>query len=108
MFNRQKTLAHQLLVKLQDQPLASQLVVNAFLVEFANIDNTSESYKPIIKSAVQLLETNSENTRSKRHQLPFQGDALKWLTGTSTSRDKWEIKQHVKQLILAQANNRRL
>ena len=61
MFNRQKTLAHQLLVTLQDQLLASQLVVNALLDEFANIDNIYESYKPTIKSAVQLLKTNSEN-----------------------------------------------
>ena len=61
MFNRQKTLAHQLLVKLQDQLLASQLVVYILLDEFVNIDNIYESYKPTIKSAVQLLKTNSEN-----------------------------------------------
>ena len=48
MFNQQKTLAHQLLVKLQDQPLASQLVVNALLDEFANIDNIYESCKPTV------------------------------------------------------------
>ena len=29
-------------------------------------------------------------------------DALKWLTGTATMRDTWEIKQHVNQLIQAQ------
>ena len=62
MFNIQKTLAHQLLVTLQDQPLTSQLVANAFLYELADIDNMYESYKPTIKSAVQLLETNSENS----------------------------------------------
>ena len=44
MFNWQKTLVHQLLAKLQDQLLASQLLVNAFLDEFANIDNICESY----------------------------------------------------------------
>ena len=59
MFNRQKTLAHQL--KLQDELLACQLVVNALLDEFANIDNTYESYKHTIKSEVWLLKTNSEN-----------------------------------------------
>ena len=86
MFNRQKTLAHQLLVKLQDQLLASQLVVNTLLDEFSNIDNIYESYKPTIPSAVQLLKTNSESL------LPFLGDALKWLSGTATTRDTWEIK----------------
>ena len=58
MFNWQKTLAHQWLVNLQDQLLASQLVVNALLDEFANIDNIHESYKPTIKSALQLLKAN--------------------------------------------------
>ena len=53
MFNLQKTFTHQLLLKLQDQLLASQHVVNALLGEFANIDNVYESYKATIKSAVQ-------------------------------------------------------
>ena len=93
-----KTLAHQLLVKLQDQPLASQLVVRALLYEFANVDNIYESYKPTIKSAVWLLKTNSGNTQSKRSLIPFLGDALKWLTGMATTGDTWKIKQHVNQL----------
>ena len=63
MFYRQKTLAHQLLLKLQDQPLTSQLVVvNALPDEFSKIDNIYDSFKPTIKSAVWLLITNSENT----------------------------------------------
>ena len=37
MFNHQKTLAHQLLVILQGQPLASHFVLNALLDEFSNI-----------------------------------------------------------------------
>ena len=61
MFNCQKTLAHQLLVQLQGQSLASQLVLNVLLDEFSNIDNIVESYKPCIRSAVQLLRTDSEN-----------------------------------------------
>ena len=103
MFNRQKTLAHQMLMKLQDQQLASQLVVNIFLDKFANTDNICESYKPTIKSEVWLLKTNSENTQCKRSLLPFLGHALKWLTDTATTRDTQEIKQHVNQLIQAQS-----
>ena len=61
MFNQQKTIVHQMLVKLQDQLLAFQPVVNALLDEFANRDNIYESYRPIIKSAVWLLATDSEN-----------------------------------------------
>ena len=100
MFNRQKTLAHQLLVKLQGQLLASQPVVNTLLDGFANIDNI---YKPTIKSAVHLLKTNLENIQSKWSLLPLLGDALKWLKGTATTRDIWEIKQCVNQLIQAQS-----
>ena len=59
MFNCQKTLGHQLLVKLHGQPLASQLVLNAVLDEFSNIDNIYISYKPTIWSALQLLKTES-------------------------------------------------
>ena len=57
MFNHQKTLAHQLLVKLQCQPLASHFVLDALLGEFSNIDSTYESYKPTI----QLLHVYNTN-----------------------------------------------
>ena len=102
MFNCQKTLAHQLLVKFQDQLLASQLVLNALLDEFSNTDSIYGSCKPTIRSAMQLLEADSENPQSKTSLLPFLEDALKWLTGTATMRDTWEIKQHVNQLIQVQ------
>ena len=93
MFNHQKILAHQLLVKLQGQPLASHFVLHALLDGFSNIDSIYESHKPTIWSAVQLLKTKSENLsppenpQSKRSLLPYLGDALKWLTGTATMRD---------------------
>ena len=79
MFNCQKTLAHQLLVKHQDQLLASQLVLNALLDEFSNTNSIYESYKPTISSAVQLLKPDSDNMSppeiplSKRSLLPFLG-----------------------------------
>ena len=47
MFNHQKTLAHQLLVKLQDQPLASHFVPNAVLgsiIQTISMNPTSQSY----------------------------------------------------------------
>ena len=71
--------------------------------EFANIDNIYESYRPTIKSAVQLLKADSENQQSKRSLLLFLGDALKWLTGRATIRDTQEIKQCVNQLIKVQS-----
>ena len=90
-------------MKLQDQLLASKLVVYALLHEFANIDNIYESYKPIIKSAVQLLKTDLENPESKRSLLPFLGDASKRLADTATTRDTCKIKQYVNQLIQVQS-----
>ena len=98
-FNHQKTLANQLLVKLQGQELASQLALNALLDELSNIDSIYESYKPTKQSAELLLKTESENLsppeipQSKRSLLPFLGNALNWLTGTATMRYTWEIKQ---------------
>ena len=47
MFNCQKTSAHQLLVKLQGQLLASNFVLNAHLGEFSNMNSIYESYKPL-------------------------------------------------------------
>ena len=60
LFNCQKTLAHQLLVKLQDQLLVSNFVLSALLDEFSIIDSLYKSYKPTIWSAVQLLKTESK------------------------------------------------
>ena len=85
MFNCQKTLAHQLLAKLQGQLLASHFLINVLLVEFSDIECIYKSYKPTIWLAVQLLKTESEfekplpheNPWSKRSFLPFLGDALK-------------------------------
>ena len=108
MFNHQKTLAHQLLVKLQDQLLASQLVLSALLDEFSNTDIIYESYRCTIQSTVQLLKTDSENVsppkspQSKRSLLHLLEDALKWPIGTVTTRPTWDIKQCVNQLIQAQ------
>ena len=43
-----------------------------------------------------------ENSHSKRSLLPFLGDAPKWLTGTATTKDTWEMKQGKNQLIQEQ------
>ena len=97
MFNHQKTIAYQLLVKFQGQLLASHFVLNALLGEISNTDSIYESYKPSIRSAeVQLLKTESEfenlspleNPQSKRSLLPFFLEMhFKWLTGTATMKN---------------------
>ena len=74
MLNCQKTMAHQLQVKLQGQVLASHFVLNAFLDEFSNIDSIYKSYNPTIGLAVQLLKTVSENLSPPAYDFIFQGD----------------------------------
>ena len=49
----------------------------------------------------------SETPQSKRTLLPFLGNALKCLTSTPTTRDTWEIKQCVNQLIQAQTKQQK-
>ena len=66
-------------MKLQDQPLASQLVVNALMDKFANINNIYESYRLNIKSAVPLPKADSENQQTKRRLLSFLVDILNGL-----------------------------
>ena len=39
----------------------------------------------------------------KRSLLPLLGDALRWLTGTATTKDVNNIKEHVNQLNEAQS-----
>ena len=60
MFHHQKTLVHQLLVKLQDQLLASHFILNALLDDFSNIDSIYKSYKPTIQLAVHLLKLSQK------------------------------------------------
>ena len=69
-----------------------------------------DSCRPIIISAINLLNTDpsfhglmNSNTHHKRSLLPFLGDALRWLTGTATTKYVNSIKQHVNQLIETQS-----
>ena len=68
------------------------------------------SCKPTIISAINLLNTNPSfdghihsNTHHRRSLLPFLGNALRWLTGTATTKDVNSIKQHMSQLTETQS-----
>ena len=68
------------------------------------------SCKPTIISAINLLNTDpsfdghiSSNNHCKRNFLPFSCDALRWLTGTATTKDVNSIKECVNQLTEAQS-----
>ena len=107
MFNHQKALADDLLMKLQFQPFASNTVLNALLGEFTNLDSIYQLYKLTIQMAIQLHWTqpvldrlsSADHSLPKRSLLPFLGDALQWLTGTATLRDMTEIKWQINLLV---------
>ena len=68
------------------------------------------SCKPTIISVINLLNTDpsfhghvNSNTHHKRSLLPFLGNALRWLTGTATTKDVNSIKEHVNQLTETQS-----
>ena len=67
------------------------------------------SSRPTILSTINLQTTDpsfnghmNSNTHHKRSLLHFLGNALKWLTGTATTKDVNSIKECVNQLIETQ------
>ena len=79
-------------------------------VELKTINDMYNSCKPTIISAINLLNTDpsfdghvNSNTCHKRSLLPFLGNALRWLTGTSTIKDFNIIKECVNQLTETQS-----
>ena len=107
VFNHQKTSAHQLLMKLQHQLLTSNFILNPLLEEFTSIDSIYQLYRPTMQMAIQLfwsepvLNKLSPANRPwlKRSLLPFMGGVLQWLTVTATTKEIWEIKQWINQLM---------
>ena len=78
-------------------------------MEITTLNDVYISYKPIIITAINLLDTDPSldgnlnyNKCVRRNLLPFLGDALIWLTGTATTKDINSITKSVNQLITAQ------
>ena len=101
-FNRQLDKTCQLLLFLSHQPTAPTHLLSPLQVELTTINN---SCKPTIISAINLLNMDSSfdghihhNTCHKRSLLPFLDNALRWLTGTATTKDVNSIRKHVNQL----------
>ena len=92
-FNRQVDRTHQLLQVLSHQPCALTQLLATLQVELTNINDTYISYKPVIISAINLLNMDpsfdghsNHNNWVRRSQLPFFGNALSWLMGTATKK----------------------
>ena len=69
------------------------------------------SCKPTLISTINLLNTNpsfdgksQSHPHHKKSLLPFLGDALRWLTGTATTKDVSSIKARTNQLIMTQSS----
>ena len=85
-------------------------LISQLQVELTTISDIHNSCKPTIISAINLLNMDpsfdghiNSNNCHKRSLLPFLGNALRWLTGTATTKDVNSIKEHVNQLIETQS-----
>ena len=101
---------HQIIQSLSHRPLASTQLLLALQAELTNTNDIYTSYKPIIIPAVNHLDTDlsfdgnsNYNKYVRRSLLPFLCDALRWLTGTATTKDVNSIKKRVNQLTAAQS-----
>ena len=109
-FNRQVDKICQLLQFLSYHPAAPTHLLSPLQVEHDTMNDMYNSCRPTIMSAINLLITDpsfnghmNSNSHHKRSQLPFLGDALRWLTGTVTTKDVNSIKDHVNQLTETQS-----
>ena len=100
----------QLLQHLSQQPSTPTQLITTLQSELTNINDIYTSYKSIIIPAINLLDMdpsfdgNSSYNKCVRRSLPpFLGNALSWLTGTTTSKYINSIKKRVNQLITTQS-----
>ena len=105
-FNQQLDKTHQLLLFLTHKPAAPSHLLSLLQVELTTVNDMYNAYKPAIISAINLLNTDPSfdghlhsNTHRNGSLLPFLGDALRWLIGTTTTKDVNCFNAHVNQLI---------
>ena len=106
LFNRQPTRMQQFLRSLDQHPSAPTQLLTTLQLKLSNIQDIYKSSKTTITSAIKLLNSIQLQTRTwcRRSLLPFLGDALSWLTGTTTTKDIHSIKTRINQLIATQTS----
>ena len=112
MFNRQKNIGHETISKLRNHLDDAIEPLQPFQVELDNLHNLFMAYKPVFSSAMSILQMQSSSDgkpipplgRKKPSLLPFLHSALKWLTGTATTKDIKHIKKRISSLIKTQEN----
>ena len=89
LFNRQLARLQQLLRCLDQHPSAPTQLLSTLQLELSNIQDIYDSGETTITSALRLLQSNQPQAHihCRRSLLPFLGDALSWLTGTTTTKD---------------------
>ena len=112
LFNRQKNIVHEMISKLRNHPDDAIQPLQPLQIKLDNLHSLFKAYKPVFSSAMSILQTQPSFDgkpipplgRKKRSLLPFLGSALKWLTGTATTKDIKHIKKQISSLITTQEN----
>ena len=113
MFNRQKNIIREMISKLRNHPDDAIELLQPHQVELDNLHSLFMAYKPVFSSAMSILQMQPSFDgkpipplgRKKRSLLPFLSSALKWLTGTATTKDIKHIKKRIFSLIKTQETN---
>ena len=111
LFTKQMIRTCQLLSSLIGKPAEPTQLLSELSVTFSNLNSIYTSNQPLIQAATQPLHREPSfdgipvsSKCIKRSLLPFLGDGLSWLTGTTTTKDVNAIKSRVNQLISMQQN----
>ena len=112
MFNRQKNIICEMISKLRNHPDDEIEPLQPLEIKLDNLHNLFMAYKPVFSFARSILQMQPSFDRKpippsgqkKGSLLPFLGSALKWLTGTATTKDVKHIKKWISSLIETQEN----
>ena len=112
MFNRQINIVCEMISKLRNHLDDAIEPLQPLQVKLDNLHSLFMAYKPVFSSAMSILQMQPSFDRKpipplgrkKRSLLPFLGLALKWLTGTVTTKDIKHIKKQISSLIKTQEN----
>ena len=114
-FTRQMDRTWQLLQSLSHWPSAPTHLLSALQAELTNVNDIYISYKPIIITALNPLDTDPSfdgnsnyNKCVRRSLLPFLANAQSWLIGTTTTKDVTSIKKEWINSSQCKPHNRKL
>ena len=101
MFNRQKNIVCEMISKLRNHLDDTIELLQPTQVKLDNLHSLFMAYKPVFSSTMSILQMQPSFDgkpipplrRKKQSLLPFLGSALKWLTGTATTKDIKHIKK---------------